>query len=220
MNEFKKRFIFSVIILSLIFTVSYRYSGEIITYIISNVIKGAFPVMTVAPLEILYSRFYISTILSLIIFLPIVFINVYCYVTPALYENEIKIFRILMFPCLLAFVVGFTGFGLFGAQGLVYFISNMEMAGVTNSISLLKLIHFIVCCCTVSGVMCCYPIFIYLINYIGLIKRDTLKRYRKHMVVIAFILGALVTPPDVITQCILAVPLIVLHELSIFLIRG
>ncbi len=220
MNEFKGRSIFSIIVFFLIFSVSYSYSEKFITYLISNVIEGAFPVITVSPLETLYSKFYISSIISTIISLPILFINIYFYMVPALYEKEKRTLKILMFPCMATFLSGFIGFGVFGVHGLVYFVSSMGAGEVTNSVSLIKLIHFIVCCCAVSGTMYCYPIFIYLINYIGLINKSTLKKYRKHTVIIAFIFGALVTPPDVITQCIIAVPLIALHEISVLLIRG
>lgn len=220
MNEFKGRVLSSVMLFFLTFSISYSYSDELITYIIANLINGAFPIITVSPLETLYSKFYISSIFSIIITLPLLITNLYFYIKPALYKKEIKTVKIVIFPCMIAFLLGFIGFSLVGIEWLVYFISTLGIVDVTNSVSLIKIIHFVTCCCAVSGIMCCYPIFIYLISYIGLVNRDTLKRYRKHTVVIAFVLGALVTPPDIITQCILAVPLIALHELSILLIRG
>ena len=219
MGELKKRSISSIILFFITFSASYNYSDDIISYLIYNISNATIPIITISPLEIVYSKFYVSSILAILLSVPLLIINFYYYIKPALYEKEKEILKIVLFPCSAVFIIGFTLFLFIGVPNIIYFISTFAVTGVNNSISLMKFIHFIVCCCSVAGIMSCYPIFIYLSNSIGIVNKDLLKKYRKHTIVIAFIAGALLTPPDIITQCLIALPLILLHELSILLIR-
>lgn len=213
MNELKRRFLSSILFFFITFSVVYTNSDYIIQFLIKDFDPGQ--LMTIHPLESIYSRFYVSSMTTLLITFPFVLINFYRYIAPALYKKEKNAVKKIIFPCSVAFLVGFCLFVVFGIKYLTYFISAFCIDEINNTISLLKYIQFIACCGAVTGVLFCYPIFIYLINAIGLINKEMLKRYRKHTIVIAFIFGALVTPPDIITQCLIAMPLIILHEISI-----
>lgn len=219
MNELKKRALTSTLLFFIFFSISYNYSDNIISYLIYDIAKSSIPIITISPLELMYSEFYISSIITVLLSAPFLILNIYSYIKPALYEKEKRIVKIILFPCSTMFLIGFTLFLFVGIPNIIYFISTFSIDGIKDSIALMKFIQFVVCCCAVSGIMFCYPIFIYLSNSIGIVNKDLLKRYRKHTVVIAFVLGALITPPDIITQCIIAIPLILLHEVSIFLIR-
>ena len=92
-----------------------------------------------------------------------------------------------------------------------YSISN----SITNTISLENYIGFLSSLVLAGGILFEMPLFIYFLTKVGLVNEKSLKEYRKHAVVIILFLSALITPPDVSSQIILSLPLLLLYELSI-----
>jgi len=76
-------------------------------------------------------------------------------------------------------------------------------------------IDFILMAVVMFGIVFCMPIVLSILSYIGLINTGVMKQYRKHVYLSLLIVGAVITPPDVFTQILVSVPLIVLYELSI-----
>lgn len=66
-----------------------------------------------------------------------------------------------------------------------------------------------------TGLFFLLPVIIYLLSKVGLITPDFLKKYRKHALVVILILSALITPPDVISQIIVSIPILILYEIGI-----
>jgi sec-independent protein translocase protein TatC len=70
-----------------------------------------------------------------------------------------------------------------------------------------------------TGLMFLLPVVAYILAKIGIINADFLKKYRKHSIVVVLILAAVITPPDLISQVIVAIPLLLLYEISIFVTK-
>jgi sec-independent protein translocase protein TatC len=69
------------------------------------------------------------------------------------------------------------------------------------------------------GIVFQLPIVILMLSKLGILSVDTLKKYRRHAIILNFILAAIITPPDVISQISLAIPMVLLYELSILLVK-
>jgi len=92
-------------------------------------------------------------------------------------------------------------------------------SGAQATYSIYEFISFIAMTTLIFGLIFEFPIIIFILNRIGLIQKRVLTKYRRHAYVLFFIAAALVTPPDVFTQIIVAVPMIFFYEISVFIVR-
>ena len=90
-------------------------------------------------------------------------------------------------------------------------------AEVKNIPSLKSYINFVVVLTFATGIIFELPVFILLLAKIGLISTTVLKKYRRHALVIILIFASIITPPDIVSQIIVSIPLLILYEVSIFI---
>lgn len=131
---------------------------------------------------------------------------------------------------LYGFVISATFLFLLGASfayfvvfpfGFKFFLSYASTANyhITANIAMDGYVSFFMQIILVFGVVFELPAVIFLLAKIGLINEEFLKKYRRYAIVIIFVLGAVLTPPDILSQFAMALPLIILYELSIFIAR-
>jgi len=92
-------------------------------------------------------------------------------------------------------------------------------SGAQATYSIYEFISFITMTTLIFGLIFEFPIIIFILNRIGLIQKRLLTKYRRHLYVLFFIVAALVTPPDIFTQILVAVPMIFFYEISVFIVR-
>lgn len=156
---------------------------------------------------------------------PVLLIQVWMFVAPGLYAGERKVFLPFLIATPLLFFLGgacvyyvvipmawpfFLSFQSNGAEGALPI--QLE-ARVSEYLDLIMTLIF------AFGLCFQLPVLLSLMGRAGMITADFLARQRKYAIIIIFIIAALLTPPDIISQIVLAVPLMGLYELSIFLIR-
>jgi sec-independent protein translocase protein TatC len=90
---------------------------------------------------------------------------------------------------------------------------------VTNQINLISYVSTIASVVLASGVVFELPVLAYFLTKIGLITPEFMRKYRRHSLVVILLLSAIITPPDVFSQILVAVPLIILYEVGIFISR-
>ncbi len=162
----------------------------------------------------------ISFIAGLIIASPYVFWEIWRFVKPGLYEREIHAARGLVGICAALFITGI----LFGYFVIVPFSVNFlgsyhVSASVENTINLGSYITVISMISLAAGLIFELPIFVYFLSKIGLITPEFMKRYRKHAIVVTLVVAAVLTPPDVTSQVLIALPILLLYEISISVSR-
>src|SRR5690606_12716723 len=123
------------------------------------------------------------------------------------------------FICSSLFLLG-VAFGYFIISPFaVTFLSGYSVsAEVANTFTLSSLVDYMTMFTLPTGLIFQLPVVMYFLGKLGIVTASFLRQYRKHAIVIMLIAGALITPPDVITQILIALPLYILYEVSIFVV--
>ncbi|HEY9189482.1 MAG TPA: twin-arginine translocase subunit TatC [Sulfurovum sp.] len=151
--------------------------------------------------------------------LPFILYQLWLFVAPGLYSNEKKMVLPFVIGGSIMFLVGvlFAYYIVtpFGFQFLITFGSFLY----TPLINIEDYVGFFTKIMMGFGIAFELPVFAYFLALLGLVTDQTLKDFFKYAVIIIFVLAALLTPPDVLTQLLMAIPLILLYGLSILIVR-
>ncbi len=166
------------------------------------------------------SHIWISFIAGLTLAFPYVFWEIWRFIKPALHENEVKKSRGAAFFTSILFSIGIL-FAYFIIVPLsVHFLSNYQVSPkVENIISLNSYINTITSIVLAGGIIFELPVFIYFLAKIGIINSHFLRKFRRHSIVLALLLAAIITPPDVISQLLVCIPLVILYETGIIIAK-
>ena len=151
-----------------------------------------------------------------IISFPYVIYQLWSFISPGLHKEERKHSRGFIIICSLLFFIGVL-FGYYIITPLsINFLANYSISSmVDNQIDISSYIALVRASALASGLIFELPIIIYFLTKIGLVTPEFLKTYRKYAMVIVLILSAIITPPDIASQVIVAIPIIILYQVSI-----
>jgi sec-independent protein translocase protein TatC len=159
---------------------------------------------------------WVAFVVGAVVAFPYVFWEFWRFVRPALYEKEIKHSRGAVFATSVLFSIGILFSYYLIAPLSVYFLGGYQVSpNVKNIINFGSYVSTIASIVLAGGVMFELPVFIYFLSKAGLVSVSFLKKYRRHAIVISFALAAVITPPDVISQIMVCLPLILLYEVGI-----
>lgn len=163
------------------------------------------------------SMFY-SIVGGIIISFPFLFHQIWTFVKPALKANEMTASKGIIFYTSFLFFIGIA-FGYFILSPLcVQFAGTFELSEkIVNLPSISSYMSMIVMTTFYTGLLFELPVIVYLLTKIGIIGPAFLKKFRKHAVVVILIIAAIITPPDVISQMIVSIPIVILYEISILI---
>jgi sec-independent protein translocase protein TatC len=166
----------------------------------------------------LTTHFAVAMVAGLILAFPIVLWEFWQFFRPALKVNEAKYAKGAVFAASILFFIGVL-FGYFMLAPLsLHFLSSYEIsAEVTNQINIRSYISTLTSVCLATGLVFELPIIAFFLTKIGLITPTFMRKYRKHAIVVIFIIAAIITPPDVFSQTLVAIPLLILYEVSILI---
>jgi sec-independent protein translocase protein TatC len=171
-----------------------------------------------APADPFIGFMKISLISGLIISSPWVFYQLWMFVAAGLYSHERKYVRIAVPFSTGLFVIGALFFLFVVAPlSLKFFLGFGNLIGVSSNWTFQKYISFVTMLMLVFGLGFQTPVAIFVLNRTGLVSIEALKKSRKYVIIAMFAISAIATPPDVISQITLAVPLYALFELGILL---
>jgi len=166
------------------------------------------------------THIWTALVAGFIVASPIVFFEFWRFIKPALYENEKKHASGAVFFTSILFTMGVL-FGYYLIVPLsIHFLGNYSISNeVTNQININSYISTVVSISLASGVVFLLPIFVFFLSKVGLLTPSFMKRYRRHSYVAMLLLSAIITPPDVFSQIMVAFPLVFLYEIGIFISR-
>lgn len=167
------------------------------------------------------AHIWTSITAGIIVAFPYIIYEFYKFISPGLHVNERKSSKGFIFAASLLFFSGVL-FGYFIVTPLsINFLGNYQVSeAVLNEFDLDSYIGTVKASVLASGIIFQLPIVIYFLTKIGLVTPAFLRKYRKFALVIVLILSAVITPPDIASQVIVAVPVLILYEVSIFISRG
>lgn len=225
--ELRNRLLWSIVALAIAFAGCLYFATEIFEFLVRP-LRAAFPegegrLVYTQLYEAFFVEIKVAVFGAFVIAFPIIANQIWLFVAPGLYKNEKRAFLpfLLATPILFTlgaalayFVVMPTAFRFFlGYQGQIAGLEQEALPAVGNYLSLVM--RFIIA----FGVAFLLPVLILLLNRAGIVSRAQLVGARKYVIVCAFIVAAIFTPPDPISQLMLAVPLCLLFEISLLIIR-
>jgi len=153
---------------------------------------------------------------ALFVVLPYVLYQVWAFVAPGLYSHEKKLVLPLVISSTLLFFIG-VAFCYFFVFGQVFkFIQSFAPKSITAAPDIEAYLGFVLTMFIAFGAAFEVPIVVVVLARIGLVSVEKLRSFRGYFIVIAFIVAAIVTPPDVISQLALAIPMCVLYEVGLW----
>ena len=159
-----------------------------------------------------------SITVGFIVAFPFIIWEVWKFISPGLYEKERKSAKSFIVISSFLFFIGVL-FGYYVVTPLsVNFLGNYSVSdAVERNIKIGSYISLVRSSLLASGFIFELPIIMYFLTKMGLITPDFLKKYRKHALVLVLVLAAVITPPDIISQIIVAIPILMLYEVSIYI---
>lgn len=216
LEEVRKR-----IISILLFFVIFFFLGVYLAPKIITSLKSIHPnLIVIHPLEIVYVYFNIGLFIALFITTPFILFQLFMFIKPGLTRNEKKFISALLFLGFGLFCLGCL-FGYFVLLQLMLWIFNkLTIAtGVVSIWSLERYVSFVFATVFLMGLLFEFPIIIILLKKLGFLDYQTVKKSRKYIIIGAFVIAAIITPPDPLTQIIVAIPVIILYEISILVLK-
>lgn len=162
--------------------------------------------------------FKLSFLIGLIVSMPFILWQIWLFVRPALNKKEISSTRGFVFYTTGLFLVG-VSFGYFVLCPIsVNFLSKYTISSlIKNEINMQSVISFMSLLTFGTGLIFELPILMYFLAKIGILSSSFLKKYRKYAFVVILIVAAIATPPDVVSQIVLTIPLYMLYEIGILI---
>jgi len=163
--------------------------------------------------------FKLALLMALILAIPFVLYQLWAFVAPALYREEKRLARPLLYTSVVLFYAG-CAFAYFVVFPLVFgFFTRVAPEGVTVMTDISKYLDFVITLFLAFGITFEVPIATIILVATGMVSIEKLKKARAYVLVGAFALGMLLTPPDIISQTLLALPMWALFEVGLLMAR-
>ena len=220
LKELRNRILICVILLVAMFALCLSFVPQIVTALTDMGEKYDYVYVYIAPQELFLVYMNVALIGALVVCFPVLAYQVYAFCSPGLSSKE----RVYISGALIA-----GGLCFLAGVAFAYFISLPFMlrfliqftgqVDVAASISIQSYVSFLLTVFVIFGLVFELPVVSVLLTGLGLVKAEWLVKGRKVMVVLIFVLAAIITPPDIVSQIMVAIPMLGLYELSIALSR-
>ena len=222
LEELRKRLIACAIAVGVGFAVCYAFSEKLYRILVSPLIEimpegeGLIFTSLLAPF---FTYLKTGVIAGVMLVAPYLFYQLWLFIAPGLYQHEKKYIIPFVFFSSILFVGGAL-FGYFIVFPLVFkFFLGFENEYIQAMPSMNEYFTFVVRLLCGFGIAFELPVVIFFLAKIGIVTPELLRKKWKYALLLMFIVGAIITPPDIISQVLLAVPLIALYEVGIILAK-
>lgn len=216
-----RKLVIAVLIAVLVgFVVAFYFlCGPLMKFITSPIEARGIQIIYTAVSEAFTTQLKVSLMAGVVVMSPFIFYQIWAFVKPALYDNEIRLFRVLFFIALLLFLSGivFCYCYVYELALNLFLISGEDLA--TPMLSIDKYIGFLIGFLLPFGVVFELPVAIFIMARLGLVDHKQLIGSRKFVFFGIFVLAAILTPPDVISQIMLGFPMYALFEVGVLVAR-
>lgn len=214
LSELRKRLIYSFIWIAGFAIVTYNFSETIVKDMVKKAPDMNF--VFIAPAELFMVYIKIALIGAVVLSLPFVLYNVWMFLSPGLEKNEKNVIMAALFSGGILFVLG-SIFGYMVTLPItIKFFGDFSLDEVQSMISFSNYLSFAITMVLSFGLIFELPILMVILVQFGVVKTSFLKTNRKLMVLVIFVTAAILTPPDIISQTLLALPMLLLFEIGIF----
>ena len=161
----------------------------------------------------------VTLFLAFLIALPIVLYQLWAFIAPGLYKREKRLIWPILISSLVMFAAGMLYCYFVVFRMVFMFIAGFSPDSVNFAPDIDAYFSFVISMFLAFGLTFEVPIVVMVLNRMGIAHYQTLVKARPYVIVGAFVLAAIVTPPDVLSQCLLALPLVILYQVGLWLVK-
>ena len=220
--ELRDRLIRAMVSVGLVLMPCVFYSNDIFTFIarplIEKLPKGTTLIAT-GVMSPFTTPFKLSFFVALIIAMPYVLYQVWAFVAPGLYRNEKRFGIPLLLSSIVLFYIGVVFAYMFVFPVMFQFFASTTPTGVAMMTDITSYLDFVLTMFFAFGVAFEVPVAVVLLVLSGIVRLEKLKENRGYVLIAIFIIAALLTPPDAISQCTMAIPMYLLYEGGLLMAR-
>lgn len=220
--ELRDRLIRALIVVAIVFVPCAIYQNELFSFVAEPLLqklpKGATLIATNV-MSPFVAPFKLSFFVALFIAIPYVLYQIWAFVAPGLYKHEKRFAIPLIISSILLFYVGVAFAYLFVFPVMFQFFASTTPKGVAMMTDITSYLDFVLTMFFAFGVAFEVPIAVVLLVITGIVSLEKLRSARGYVLIGIFIIAAILTPPDAVSQCIMAIPMYLLYEGGIVMAR-
>lgn len=218
--ELRSRVLRSVVVVLAIFSVLAVFADELYSYLaapmLASLPQGSSLIATDVATPF-FTPFKLALVVAVALAVPVLLWQLWAFIAPGLYRREKRLVMPLMVSSTLLFYSGIA-FAYWVVLPLALnFLANAAPEGVTVATDIARYLDFVLAIFMAFGIAFETPVAIILLCWTGVTSVKSLREKRAYVIVIAFIVGMILTPPDVISQTLLAIPMWLLFELGLLI---
>lgn len=215
LEDLRRALLISLIAIVVVAIVAFYYSDHLLEFIQKPLSALGLKLVFIGVTEGFFIKLKLAFLAGLIGAFPVVAWEIWSFVVPALYPHERK-YVLILFPLIIILFVAGVLFAYFTVLKLVLAFLIYVAEGLEPMLTVDKYVSFVLAFTIPFGLVFELPVIVYFLTRIGILTPDKLSRNRKYALLVIFILAAALTPgPDPISQCLMAVPVYLLYEVSI-----
>jgi sec-independent protein translocase protein TatC len=222
LEELRQRLIKIFIVLIVVFGVCYSNSKFFMDFVTAPLLPLLPAKSSLAMLKLtegFFTELKLSLMAAVFFSMPFILYQLWKFVAPGLYAHEKKyVVSFVLVSSILFFSGAAFAYYIVFPFGFRFFL-NYAQGDVIASLSLQWYLSFVTRLILGFGIIFELPVFTLFLSKMGIVTADMMKKHRKYAIVGIFIVAAIFTPPDVFTQCMMAVPLLILYEISIYVAK-
>lgn len=218
LEELRWRLIKSFISILVLTIVAFAFSDTFLNYLIlpAQKINAPITLQVLKVQAIFVIKLELSVIVGVVASIPFILYQIWGFIAPGLREKEKKYIWPIIVVAMVSFLVGAAfAYFIIIPYALDFFL-GLAPQNISNNIALDYYFGFMVRLILVFGIVFELPVLSMILSMFGLITPAFLRKYRRHAIVVFFIAAAILTPPDPTTQILLAVPMVMLYEVTIW----
>lgn len=220
--ELRQRLIKSVIAIVAVFAVLAFFANDIYHLVSSpllNVLPNGTGMIATDVAAPFFTPFKLAFMLSIVLAFPVILHQIWGFIAPGLYSHEKKFAAPILFTSVFLFYAGIA-FAYFIVFPLVFsFFTSVAPEGITIATDISSYLDFVLKLFIAFGICFEVPVVVFILCWAGVTNIESLKEKRPYIIVSAFVLGMLLTPPDIISQTLLALPMWMLFEFGLLLAK-
>ncbi len=219
LEEFRWRILKSLGSVFLLTIVTFPFTSLLLNLLThpNDQLKAPAKLIFLKPTGMLMVRMEIALAVGIIGSLPVLFYQFWQFVAPGLLEKEKRFFLPGLFFTTFCFLAG-TAFAYFILIPTVLpFLFSMGTEAIEANINITEYMSFVLRLIIVAGLIFEMPVLSFFLSRTGILKPNFMRKYRRYGIVLVFIFSAVVTPPDPMSQVLMAGPLLILYQISIWI---
>jgi len=221
LRELRNRILICVILLLAVFTLCLSFAPRIVTMLTDMGKQFNYVYVYIAPQELFLVYMNVALVGAVVVCFPVLAYQIYAFCSPGLSAKERTYISGALIAGAVCFLLG-VAFAYFISlpfmlRFLIQFTGEVD---VSASISIQSYVSFLLTVFVIFGLVFELPVVSVLLTGLGIVRAEWLVKGRKIMIVVIFVLAAIITPPDIVSQIMVAVPMLGLYELSIVLSRA